>query len=821
MPLSGEEIRRRLAAFAKDWKDYAGTERSEAQTFLNQLLECYGTDRKGVGAHFEELTPAGGFMDMIWPRVCIVEMKRPEESSRLLAHRRQALDYWQRSGTPQIPAPRYVVVCSFHRFEVFEPGAVYTEPMAEFGIEELPERQDALLFLAGGSPVFTGARSELTREAVVLVTDVYRSLRERSAADLDTLRDFILQTVWSLFAEDFQMLPSMLFTRLLDGLIAGGDSRSSEEELGQLFRYLAIREPRPSDRSPYAGTPYANGGLFERPAAVHLEPGELQLLRYAADFDWKRVEPAIFGNLLQGALGRDRQWALGAHYTSEADIRRVVEPTIVDPWRERVEATTTLKQVRELQQDLTTYTVLDPACGSGNFLYVAYRELRRIEAALRRREADMLRAAGKAEQASMSLFFPLANMRGIELDPFAVDLARVTLWMAQKLAVEELDIPEEPLPLADLSGIRRGDALRMQWPRADAIVGNPPYHGSQRVRKELGDDYAEWLRHEFGIGLKDYAVYWFRKAHERLEPGGRAGLVATNSVTQNRNREPSLTWIVETGGVITDAISTQDWSGEAAVDVSIVNWVMEPAAPPATTSLDGVVVEGITPALRATGSDASRAVALPANSGLSFQGPMPVGRGFVLERAEAEALLARTDADYRLVVRPYLVGEDIAVSLDQGPSRFVIDFAVRPLEDAMQFPAALDVLRRTVKAERERNRDRFRREHWWLLGRPVIAMRQALAPLGRYIAGTATGKRILFAWQDPWTCPSNAMMRSPSLMTTRWECSPQRSMANGREPSHPPLKTGSATRQLRPLRPFPGHSPTNRHERASANSPAA
>jgi type I restriction-modification system DNA methylase subunit len=146
--------------------------------------------------------------------------------------------------------------------------------------------------------------------------------------------------------------------------------------------------------------------------------------------------------------------------------------------------------------------VLDPACGSGNFLYVAYRELRIIEASLRRRAEDMRRSAGLRRQEAMALYFPLENIRGIERDQFAVQLARLSLVMGHKLAVDELDLSERVLPLPDLSGIQHADALRIEWPRADAIVGNPPYHGSQQIRSELGDDYAEWLRSEFGIGLR-------------------------------------------------------------------------------------------------------------------------------------------------------------------------------------------------------------------------------------------------------------------------------------------------------------------------------
>ncbi len=244
-------------------------------------------------------------MDLFWPGVCIVEMKRPSEVGRMPEYREQMLRYWQRSGTPAMPAPRYVVLCAFHRFEVWEPGAVYTEPRASFDLVELPDRLDALLFLAGRQPVFVHDQMEVTREAVGLVTDVYRRLQDRFADDLEVLRDFVLQSVWAMFAEDMQMLPSHVFTRVLDGLLADS-SRSSRDDLGQLFAYLNEPRDRPSE-GVYAGTPYANGSLFARPARVHLERDELERLRQACESSWRRVEPAIFGALLQGALGRERQ----------------------------------------------------------------------------------------------------------------------------------------------------------------------------------------------------------------------------------------------------------------------------------------------------------------------------------------------------------------------------------------------------------------------------------------------------------------------------------------------------------------------------------
>jgi hypothetical protein len=747
---SEDEIRRRLAEFAARWGGYQGSERSEAQTFLNQLLECYGVDRKEVGARFED-TSAGGFMDLFWPGFCIIEMKRPSEVGRLAAHRPQALAYWQKSGTPRSPAPRYVVLCAFHRFEVWEPGAVYTEPRATVDLVDLPDNLDVLNFLAGRQPVFEGGGAEVTREAVALVTELNQRLRDRNAAELPALRDFLLQCVWAMFAEDLHMLPSHVFTRVVQEL-ATDTSRSSADDLGRLFEILATSGPRPQHGT-YEGVPYANGSLFDRPARVHLEPDEVELLaRAAGDFNWAKVEPAIFGGLLQGALGKERQGALGAHYTHEADILKVVLPTIVEPWRERIAACLTLAEVQQAQNDLMDYIVLDPACGSGNFLYVAYRELRRIEAELRRRESDMRRSSGLREQQTLALYFPLSNLRGIEIDQFAVQLARVTLWMGQKQAVDELGLEHETvLPLADLSGIRRGDALRVDWPRADAIIGNPPYHGTKFLRSELGDDYVEWLKREFGIGVKDYAVYWFRKAQDHLGSGGRAGLVGTNSIREGRNRVAALEYIRDNGGLITSAISDQEWPGEANVHVSIVNWVKADAA--GSFTLDGVPVDGISTTLR-PGADAGLGSPLTRNGQRQFFGVVPGGEGFILDADEARMLL-EADPIYSDVVRPFLVGADITSSPDQRPSRWIVDFHFNALEDAARYPLALERVRRLVKPHRDNAKRKAYRERWWRLEEPIVAMRSALKDRPRFIACPAQAKRFFMVWCDAAWCPSN------------------------------------------------------------------
>jgi len=754
--MTGEEIQRSLVDFARKWSLYDGSERAEAQTFLNELFACYGTDRYDAGARFEE-PQEGRFLDLLWPRRCIVEMKRPSEAPRLQKHREQAFDYWRNAADPglNIPAPRFVVLCAFQRFEIWEPGAYPTEPRAEFDLLELPDRMDALMFLADREPVFVTSQEAVTREAVGHVTSLYLQLGDRRAAGPDVLRDFLLQAVWCMFAEDLGQLEGFLFTRLVDELVAN-PQRSSADDLGQLFSWLNRPGPRP-DGGMYADTRYVNGGLFHHPAEVHLDLDELRMLRLACEYDWRRVEPHIFGSLLQGALGLEAQHALGAHYTHEADIQKVIAPSIVDPWRERIEDAATLGQVQALQNELLNYVILDPACGSGNFLYIAYREMRRLEHDLHTKERDLrVAAGGKGEkQGALRAFFPLTNIKGIEINAFAVNLARVTLWMAHKLSVDELDLDEATLPLDDLSGIRTGDALRVAWPKASVIVGNPPFHGDRNLRRLLGDDYVEWLKREFDCGVKDHCVYWFRKANDHLAPGQRAGLVGTNSISQNRARSASLNYIVDHGGVITDAVSTQDWPGDASVDVSIVNWIKEPEVTPSHFVLDEAEVEGIDTALTESTVPLADVPAIPANRGKAFQGFLP-GAKYDIPIETGHALLGRTDAHYADVVRPYLNGKDLTSTVNQQASRYVIDFAQMPLEEAMAYPAALDLVRAQAKEARETSNSYSRNPRWWQFLWPRPDFRKAILGLSRFIAGTATGKRILFVWCEPQWRPSNA-----------------------------------------------------------------
>jgi len=753
--LSGTEIQGRLGNFARRWRAYRGTERSEAQTFLNELFEAYGQNRLDAGALFEDPQADGGIVDLLYPGVAIIEMKAPAETRRLETHRKQALDYWHHSSDPKqgTPAPPYVVLCSFHRFEVWEPGRFPSDARDTFDLDELSDRYEALLFLAGEQPYFLAHRRHLTTSAAEKVALLYQGLTERNAAEPSAIRLFLIQSVWCLFAEGLGILEHRPFSQIVQALL-GDRTRSSAAELGHLFATLNLTPAQQGARGgAYAGTPYVNGGLFAEPSRVHLDHDELKFLAEISEFDWGEVDPSIFGALMEDCLGHNRRWELGAHYTYEVDIMRIVRPSIVAPWTSRILAATSVGEAAEALVALCRLRVLDPACGCGNFLYIAYREIRALEQLAKGRIVELARTAGVAPPGNLPSF-PISNIFGIEIDDFAVLIARMTLWMGHKLVTDAYGLVEPVLPLVDLTNIRVDDALASPWPDVDVIIGNPPFNGSQHLRAALGADYVEWLQRTFDCGIKDLCVYWFRKAADRLPPGGHAGLIGTNSISQNRAREASLDYVIRGGGVITSAISTEVWPGDANVHVSIVNWIKNPPTLPDMFELDGRTVPGISSSLRPS-DDTAVPRALSANADRAFQGPIPAGAGFVLTSAEAHSLLAENPAHYEQVIRPYLVGEDIADDPAQSPRRWIIDFASMPLEEAQKFPRALALVEQRVKPERLGNRDvRFKRD-WWLFGRPRGEMRTAIAGLPRYLAGNRVGKRLLLTWCEPAWCPSD------------------------------------------------------------------
>src|SRR5438445_12198926 len=361
---------------------------------------------------------------------------------------------------------------------------------------------------------------------------VFREIVERGE-DRQPAQLFILQLLVAMVAEDIDLLPRELVAEILYECAEKG--ASSYDLIGALFRQMATREKARGGR--FEKVDYFNGGLFEIVDPIELKRAESYRLHEAARYnDWSKVRPEIFGTLFQDSMDKKERHAYGGHFTSEFDIRKVVGPTIVRPWRERIEgAGKNVGELRTAVADLRKFRVLDPACGSGNFLFIAYREMKRLERDI------LLRLRGVTKQEPLESAISLHQFFGIDIIPFAVELAKVTLMLAkelelieaQKLAeTDQLLIEEKPLPLDNLDkNIICADALFKEWPRADAVIGNPPFVAKNKMVPELGEDYVKRVRKAYpGVpGRADFCVYWFRKAHDYLAPSQRAGLVGTTT----------------------------------------------------------------------------------------------------------------------------------------------------------------------------------------------------------------------------------------------------------------------------------------------------
>ncbi|MEA5579719.1 DNA methyltransferase [Nodularia harveyana UHCC-0300] len=512
---------------------------------------------------------------------------------------------------------------------------------------------------------------------------------------------------------------------------------SSYDVLGGLFREMNQPGKTPAGR--YQGVDYFNGGLFSHIQAIELTREELNFLDVSAKENWSQVRPPIFGNIFEGTVDKKERHAKGIHYTSEADIMKIVRPTISRYWEDRIDGANSIKQLSQLQLELQSYRVLDPACGSGNFLYMAYQELKRIENDLLKKL--QLRRKSKDKQMLIGLVTPL-QFYGMDTNPFAVELARVTLMIARKIAIDNLQLTEPPLPLDSLDkNIVRQDALFSEWPKANAIIGNPPFLGGKHIRTALGDEYIDKVFKRFSDvkDSVDFCAYWFRLAHENIDEKGRVGLVATNSISQGKSRVAALDYITQNHGYIHEAVSTQPWSGEAKVHVSIVNWCRDK---PEKYYLDNQIVSQINSALKSS-IDVSQAVRLKANLNKCFQGVIPVGEGFIVTKEQVEEWI-KASGKNKEVLKLFSMGANLAKNPLGKPERWIIDFNDMSIEDASDYKLPFEYIKKTVKPQRDNNRDAKARQYWWKFLRHRSEMRIAISSLSFYFTVPRVSKWAIF-----------------------------------------------------------------------------
>jgi hypothetical protein len=742
-----------------------GDERAEAQSFLNRFFQCFGYD--GVleaGGRFEvpvkgaSLQDNKGFFDCLFEDVVLIEMKSIDKS--LSKYYPQLRQYWMQS----IPKPKYAILCNFKEFWIYDFHTQMEEPVQKIDLVDLPKHPEKWVFMEKGKASqnidWDLNLEKITKKTVEDLYAFYDSLvlsnepKQKRGEGLSTedLQHFVLQCMLCMFAEDIGLMPAHFFTDLIGNCLE--KPTQSYDYMKALFDQMDSETPARGGN--YKDIPYFNGGLFAKRIPIELNEDQVRRLHLLAKQDWRPVRPSIFGTIFERMICQGKRHAGGVHYTSEADIFQILQPTVIQYWQEKilvVQKTPPAEQsqaYKALLDEIRAYRILDPACGSGNFLYMAFIELKRLEKTL---IEAYTASTPTPEEAYTHSSVSSKQFFGLDVNHFAVELAKLTLEIGRKKAVDELHLDEKVLPLNNLeSNVLCADALFSDWPDADAIIGNPPFIGGKKIRSELGDTYAENLRMKYPEvkGPVDFCTYWFRKAQDH--PATRCGLVASNSIAQGVSRKASLDYLVDKGGTIHNAVSSQIWSGEAKVHVSLVSWTKEKNTH--SFILDGTIVSSINTSLK-NELDITQAKRIHANLGKAFNSCHIAGKGFIISASKAEDWI-RKDPKNADVLKPMIDGKAIIHRYD--PLDWVIDFNDMPIEKASTYTLPFTQVKSTVKPERENNNEASRKNYWWRFGRSRSEMRQAILEADGFFALSQIAKYTCFQSMPKHFLPCEAVV---------------------------------------------------------------
>ena len=547
MRLSWNEVRARAAAFADEWRD-AAYEKGETQSFYNAFFDVFGVRRRNVAryeAHVAKLDNRSGFIDLFWPGVLIVEQKSAGRD--LKAAYEQAGEYFD--ALPERERPRFILVSDFQTFELHD---LDEREVAAFALADLPAHVEAFGFILGVQRRTFRDQDPANIEAAELVGRLHDALADAGHRGHD-LERFLVRIVFCMFADDTGVFePRDIFLDFIETRTSG-DGADLGLWLAQLFEVLDT----PEDQRPatldedLTRFPYVNGDLFKGHLRMFSFDAAMRgALLDACRFDWSKLSPAIFGALFQSVMDPVARRAQGAHYTTEKNILKVIEPLFMDDLRaefERLKARKDRRRVSELrrfQQKLGRMTFFDPACGCGNFLIIAYRELRELEIEALKgihpksqdgRQMDAL--ASDLSRVDVDQFY------GIELGEFPARIAETALWMMDHIMNNRLSLEfgltYARIPLEKSPHIVHGDALDINWsqllPPADCsfVLGNPPFVGAKYQTADQRDQVRGIAALGKSGGTLDYVAAWFIKAGEYVKGSdARIGFVATNSITQ-------------------------------------------------------------------------------------------------------------------------------------------------------------------------------------------------------------------------------------------------------------------------------------------------
>ncbi len=787
--------------FVDKWRVTSLGERQSYQLHFSDVCQLVGhqppdssgTDEKGRLFQFEKYVKEEkgerGFADVYYEKHFAIEYKAPNRDKNLDDAFKQ-LQRYQR----QLKIPPLLIVTDIQNWRIHTNfnntvPEVYQFTHAE--ISEKPEVLQWLKYLFYHPERFNPERNtdRVTEEAASALKAVVDNMRQRWQMSSERVAKFLTRIIFSLFAEDIGLLPTMvegqqgLFTYLVEH--TQHNPRNFKADIGLLFKAM-----EDGGRMHSRDIRWFNGALFKDVEVERLSPPAINKLYDACLLNWEYVEPAIFGTLFERCLDPKKRAQLGTHYTAPADILLIVEPVLMQPlrkeWegirrqaqalREKYNQSRTTREKETAKAELLALRdkmlarvrgvkVLDPACGSGNFLYIALQQLMNLE-------LDIVTDALWHDIDRADLQVGPGQIYGIEIDEIAHALASIVVWIGYIQWREHHGYRYDAVPLLqDLSGNivckdailafdEAGSPAEPAWPAVDVIVGNPPFLGDKKMRRELdknNDGYVDRLRAFYSgrvPGGADLVCYWFEKAREQIKNGKaeRAGLLATNSIRGGLNREV-LKRIKGTGDIFM-AWSNREWILDgAAVRVSMVGF---DDGTEQHKTLDGMPANTINSDLTAS-VDVTKAVVLIENKGLSFVGVQKSGP-FDIDRDMAQKMLTLRNSsglDNADVIKPTANARDI---VNRPSNTWLIDFAEMPLESAKQYEAPFDYVVQNVKPIRDNNRRVRTRMRWWIHGESCPGMRNALVNLERFICTPLVSKHRIFVWQRKKLLPSNLLI---------------------------------------------------------------
>lgn len=769
--------------FIAKWDKVSLSERSACQQHFLDLCDLLGqpkpadADPEGAWYTFErgvqKTTGGAGWAD-VWMRGHFGWEYKGKHKDLAAAYQ-QLLLYREALENPPL-----LVVCDLDRFEIHTNFTGTAKTVHAFDLAGLPQPKNlAILRQLFTEPeaLRPGQTSEsITKQAAEQFGQLADGMRERGIESLDAAH-FLMKLMFCMFAEDIRLLPEKLFTRILTG--CRSDPERLAARLSSLFEAMSSGGDFGADE-----ILHFNGGLFADADVVELRPDEIEEVIRVNEYEWADVEPSIFGTLFERTLDPEKRSQIGAHYTSREDIQTLLEPVVMTPLRRQWDEVktdcdglwtklTTSKGVRSTQtkrrkqldrklrdfvEEVAHVRILDPACGSGNFLYVSINLLLDLE-----KEAITY---GATRGVSLLPQVRPTQLAGIEINPYAQELAQVVIWIGylQWMHHNGFNPPRNPV-LEPIESICLMDAITDQsdpgepkepdWPEAHFIVGNPPFLGGKRILSELGETYTNAMRALWDSRLprfSDLCCYWFEKARRQIADGNcqRAGLLATQGIRGGANREV-LDRVKQTGDIFF-AESDRDWVLDGAtVHVSMVGF---DNGDETERTLDGKRVDAIHSNLTA-GADVTQAQPLTENDGRGFigvqkSGPFDVFLDKAMRLVQEPCPSGKPTSN---VLRIYWTAVDV---VRRPQDTWIIDFVRMDEDEASLYQAPYEHLRSEVPEERTAKH--FSDYPFWQLWRPRPEMYTAIGPLRRFIVTPHVSKHRIFAWADPCCCPSNLLI---------------------------------------------------------------